>query len=239
MDDFFPTLFSKTFFVLSSQLFITWATTQILFSFLKRKDPQLEGQPISALEELKQSNPDLFATLGRLFMADLIGSIIVFLVLLFWGVNQSLAVSLSLFSVWSIMTGFQLEYVLLSVDHGVGRKVLALTTSIVLGAALIGIYSHIDFNYLQIPLFIGLIGLLIFNTVGLFKSLTSTSQRLAAIFGVALFTLYLVFDFDRLAQKNAAGANTWSAAMRLAIDIYLDIINLILQLIKLLGHSHH
>lgn len=210
-----------------------------MFSFLKRKDPQLEGQPISALEELKRSNPDLFAKLAQLFMANLIGSIIVFLILLFWGINQSLAVSLSLFSVWSIMTGFQLEYVLLRVDHGVGRKVLALTASIVLGAALIGIYSHIDFNFLQIPLFIGLIGLLIFNTVSLFRSMTSTAQRLAAVFGVALFTLYLIFDFDALSQKDASGTNTWTAAMQMAIKIYLDIINLILQLITLLGHSHH
>jgi len=49
----------------------------------------------------------------------------------------------------------------------------------------------------------------------------------------------LVLDFNSLLKKENAGENTWPDAMHLAIKIYLDIINLILQLLKLLSKHHH
>ena len=83
-----------------------------------------------------------------------------------------------LFSVWSILTGIQLEYVLLNVEEDLGRKVLALTAVIVLATALIGIYSHVDFGFLQIPLFIALCILLLFTLFNLFASMDGVKQRI-------------------------------------------------------------
>ncbi len=239
MDDLFVDLFSKTFFSLSAQLFITWATTQVLFSCLKRSDPKLGDPDVHALKELIDHNPDHFWLKRPFFMGLIWGSFALFLVLLFWGIDQPLPVSFGIFSLWSILTGIQLEYVLLTIDHGVGRKALAFTATIVLATGLIGIYSKINFSFLSIPLFIGLIGLLIFNTFSLFTAMKNTAQRLAAGFGVALFTLYLVFDFNGLSEKESSGENSWPMAMHIAIKIYLDIINLFLQLLIALGHGHH
>jgi len=42
MNNLFPTLFSKTLFIVSAQLFITWLTTHFVFLFFKRVDPKLE-----------------------------------------------------------------------------------------------------------------------------------------------------------------------------------------------------
>ena len=58
-----------------------------------------------------------------------------------------------------------------------------------------------------------------------------------AFFGVVIFTGYLLFDFNRLAQLKAQEtSNTWPVAMNLAISIYLDIINLFLDLLDLLSN---
>jgi hypothetical protein len=74
-----------------------------------------------------------------------------FLVLLFWGIDQPLGVSFSIFSAWSILTGIELEDALLNIEEGLGRKILDLTSIIVLAAALVGIYSLIAFGFLQLP----------------------------------------------------------------------------------------
>jgi FtsH-binding integral membrane protein len=49
--------------------------------------------------------------------------------------------------------------------------------------------------------------------------------------GIVIFTLYLVYDFDRLKQANIAGDNSWGTAIDIAVNIYLDIINLFIELL--------
>jgi FtsH-binding integral membrane protein len=249
VNNLFPTLFSKTLFIVSAQLFITWLTTHFVFLFFKRIDPKLEKEnPYTDIPD----NENIFTRVAEdadpryrwifsswFFYLILIFSIGLFSVLLFWGIDQPLGVSFSLFSAWSFLTGIQLEYVLLNVEEGLGRKVLALTSIIVLATALIGIYSHVDFGFLQLPLFIALTILLLFSLFNLFASIDGVKQRVLSGFGVAIFTLYLVFDFNSLLKKENAGDNTWPDAMHLAIKIYLDIINLILQLLRLFSKHHH
>lgn len=280
MNGLFPTLFSKTLFIVSAQLFITWLTTHFVFLFFKRIDPKLDKEnpyaasatdptggsisPSNTDDHANPSNPPIFPSYtdahadegvwdhlvedtdprylwvfsSFFFYSILLFSSGLFLLLLFWGIDQRLGVSFSLFSAWSILTGIELEYVLLNVEEGLGRKVLALTSIIVLATALIGIYSHVDFGFLQLPLFIALSILLLFSLFNLFVSMDGLKQRASAGFGVAIFTLYLVFDFNSLLKKQNIGDDTWPDAMRLAIKIYLDIINLFLQLLKLLSRHH-
>jgi FtsH-binding integral membrane protein len=247
--DLFPTLFSKTFFIVSAQLFITWLTTHFVFLFFTRIDPKLEKanpytdkpQDESILARMAEDTAPSYRWVfsSWFFYLILIVSTALFLVLIFWGIGQPLSVSFSFFSAWSFLTGIQLEYVLVNVEEGLGRKVLALTSIIVLATAFIGIYSRVDWGFLQLPLFIALSILLLISLFNLFVSMDGVKQRVLSGFGVVIFTLYLVFDFNSLLKKENAGENTWPDAMHLAIKIYLDIINLILQLIRLLGRRHH
>jgi FtsH-binding integral membrane protein len=250
LDAVFPTLFSKTFFIVSAQLFITWLTTHIAFEIFKRIDTKFEtANPYVNLQQPE----DVFVRMAEdtnpryrwvfswpFFLFIVFANMAVFLVLLFWGIDQTLSISFALFSAWSVLMGIELEYVLLNVEEGLGRKVLALTATVVLAAALIGIYSHVDFGFLQLPLFIALNVLLLFSVYQMFRSMSEVKQRILAGFGVGVFTLYLVVDFGLLKQKqNIENSNTWPDAMNLAMKIYLDIINLFLQLLKLLSKSHH
>jgi len=243
MDGLFPTLFSKTFFIVGTQLTITWLATHFVFCLFNRGG-EVDGTEITSnLHGMRKSNPGCAFLFSPSFIGGLLLSdIAIFLTLLFWGVHQILAISFTLFSIWSIITGVELEYTLINVDHGLGRRVLALTATIVFATALIGIYSHVNFGYLQIPLFIALCLLLLGNVIRIVWGMDSTKQRLMSICGVIIFTLYLVFDFNALAQKNASESSGWSdgwsEAMQISIKIYLDIINLFLQLLQAMSKHH-
>ena len=99
----FPTLFSKTFFILTTQLFITWLTTNLVFLFFKKIDPKLESENPYVD---KPENEDVFQHIAEetspeyrwvfskaLFYSIMAAWIGLFLVLMFWGIYQPLAVS--------------------------------------------------------------------------------------------------------------------------------------------------
>jgi len=232
----FATLFSKTFTILSLQLLITWATTITAINWFKKFYLQGKFKISASKNEAGELDLELnFNTIKPYFWALMITDIIVFLLLLFFGINN-LAIGLILFSIWSIITGLELALTLLLVDENLGGKVLAITASITAAAAVTGMYSGIRFGFLGPILFGSLTLLIAANIVRLFISIPRVSQRVIAFFGVFIFIGYLLFDFNQLADAGKDElTNTWSTAMWFAIDIYLDIVNLFLQLLDLLS----
>ena len=74
--------------------------------------------------------------------------------------------------------------------------------------------------------------------MGLFNIFYFKSRRrrlIQAYVGVILFTLYLVFDFNRLEKAIARGDESWSTAIDLAVNIYLDLINIFIDLLRILA----
>ena len=62
-------------------------------------------------------------------------------------------------------------------------------------------------------------------------------RLIQAYFGVVLFTLYLIYDFNRLEKAIARGDDSWSTAIDIAVNIYLDLINLFIDLLEILASS--
>jgi FtsH-binding integral membrane protein len=158
-----------------------------------------------------------------------------FIALMIFG-EKNLYIGFPLFTFWSILTGIELALCLISVDENLGGKVLGLTALITLITGVLGIKSHVDFSFMGSMLLFGLSLVIIAGLLRIFFSIPRWVQRLWALFGVALFSGYLLYDFSRLATKSAhADHNTWGAAMRMSISIYLDIVNLFLHLLDLLS----
>ena len=109
------------------------------------------------------------------------------------------------------------------------------TTLAVLATAALVAVSSIDFSFLGIFLFIALLLLIIISVLNAFWFKSSKISLIKAYFGVLIFTLYLVFDFNRLESLMAEGETSWSAAIDIAVNIYLDIINLFLDLLEILS----
>lgn len=230
------TLYGKTFLILGSQLGVTWISTVILLAVFRNLYYSRVAWISGGIDDRGNLDLDLdWATVKLYFWALFATNFAVFLVLLFFG-QSNLYLGIPLFTLWSILTGIELALCLISVDENLGAKVLALTALITCAAGVIGAQSGIDFSFLRAGLFGALILLIIYGLVRIFFSIPRWIQRLWAFFGIVVFTGYLLYDFHRLSllSENEA-ANTWSAAMRISISIYLDIINLFLQLLDLLS----
>lgn len=231
------TLFDKTFLILGAQLFITWVSTVLVLRYITSlyyaKTPGVLGKK----NEDGELDLDLeWSVVKPYFWTILILDIVLFLILFFVG-RSNLSIGIPIFTLWSIVTGIELALALISVDENLGGRVLALTASITSAAALIGIYSGIDFSSLGKLLLIALILLLIGNVLRIFINMARWTQRVMAFLGVLIFIGYLLFDFSKLTEASRnPDLNTWQQAMDISISIYLDIINLFLQLLDLLSN---
>lgn len=109
------------------------------------------------------------------------------------------------------------------------------TALAVLSTASLVFFTNINFSFLEGFLFIALIVLIIMGLMNAFFFRSAIFSMVRAYFGVMIFTLYLLFDFNRL--EKMADDTSWGAAIDIAINIYLDIINLFLDLLQILAES--
>ena len=151
--------------------------------------------------------------------------------------SGSTSIGLILMTISSVTFAPVLGVMMLQMDENDGLRATLLTCLITVGAGLIGTYSGIDFSFMRGFLFYGLCALLLIGFGRIFFGMTSAMIRLKAICGAVLFTLYLVYDFNRLKQFSDIGINDWSTALNMAISIYLDILNLLLEIMEAMGNS--
>ena len=109
------------------------------------------------------------------------------------------------------------------------------TTIAVLATGSLVFMSDIDFSFLGIFLFIALLILIVMSLLNMFFFKSRFLSLVKAYLGVLLFTLYLLYDFDRLESLCAEGETSWSVAIDIAVNLYLDIINLFLDLLEILA----
>ena len=114
------------------------------------------------------------------------------------------------------------------------QAMLGTTLAVFATAALVSV-SSIDFSFLGMFLFIALLLLVAVSILNIFFFKSSRISLIKAYFGVLIFTLYLVYDFNMLESQMAQGETSWSVAIDIAVNIYLDIINLFLSLLEILA----
>lgn len=229
-------LYEKTFLILGSQLALTWLSTLALIGLLRRHYHARAAWVGGAINRHGQLDLSLDWHYVKPYCWTLlvlyIGS---FFALAFFG-RHDLAYGLPLFSLWSVLGGLTLALCLVAVDENLGARVLGLTALITFAAGLIGARSGIDFAPLRAPLFAALLLLVAIGILRLFVAIDGWLRRLLALLGIVVFVGYLLYDFHHLNRLAAqAGANTWANAIHMTIEIYLDIVNLFLKLLRLLS----
>lgn len=119
------------------------------------------------------------------------------------------------------------------------NKVLGLaifsTAGITVIAAIVVFAFDFNFSFLGQGLFIALLGLIVVGLLNAFFFRSPFVRLASAYVGAVIFSLYLLYDFDRL--KAAAGDASWETAISIAISIYLDIVNLFLDLLQILSSN--
>ena len=149
--------------------------------------------------------------------------------------DLSIFFKMTLLTIASISFGPLLGALMISMDENDGLRILKLTVFITFLTAIIGIYSGIDFSSLGYILIVPLLILIIWNLLNVFMDFTSDSKRIMGFFGSFIFILFLLFDFHRLEQASANGTNDWNTAFHIGFSIYLDVLNLLLELLEAMG----
>jgi len=149
--------------------------------------------------------------------------------------DQSIFIKMIMLSIASMLFGPILGAAMIGMDENDGLRILKLTVVITFFTAIIGIYSGIDFSSLGYILIIPLFILVIWNLLNIFMNFTSASKRIMGFFGSIIFIGYLLFDFYRLEQASVNGINDWNTAFNIGFSIYLDVINLLLELLEAMG----
>ena len=107
------------------------------------------------------------------------------------------------------------------------------TTLAVIIAGTIVAFIPTDFSFLGIFLWIALLALIVVELLNAFIFKSERRRIIYSYFGVVIFSLYLIYDFNYLEKAIAAGDNSWGTAVKIAVNLYLDIINLFLDLLEI------
>lgn len=120
--------------------------------------------------------------------------------------------------------------------HNIVFQAILATAIATFGAASLVFLTNWNFSFLGGFLLMALIILLIMTLLNIFIFRSKIFSMFRAYFGVILFTLYLLFDFNQL--ESMARDESWAAAINIAVNIYLDIINLFLHLLQILSDNN-
>ena len=151
-----------------------------------------------------------------------------------------LHVGMTLFTLTNICLGPLLGWIMLMIDENDGMRALKITLIITFIAGFIGysdFYSFAQNGYLTTIMGILLFGLVVFTFINLFRGFSRATTRYVAIGGAILFTLYIIVDFNRLIYLENLNVNDWNTAFYMSYTIYLDIINLLLDILDAMGNS--
>ena len=149
-------------------------------------------------------------------------------------------VSLSMFIVYSVVSGITFSPILLVFEAGSAIFAFAAAAVLFVGFAIYGIVTKRDLMKLGSILMIGLIVLLIFTVIGIFVQMSLTSLFIS-IFGIAVFIGLTAYDAQkiRVSYDNLAadGEMLKKMSVNMALQLYLDFINLFIYLLRLMGKA--
>ena len=173
----------------------------------------------------------------------LLASIIIFNSVVMFGTlaivsafDLGVTLGMTFFTLTSLSMGPIFAFIMLEMDENDGFKALKIVFLVTLLTGFIGygdFYSFSENTIFGIILSLSLLGLIIFNLARFFIEISRSAVRVSAICGSALFSMFLLYDFNYIRQQEGTfGSNNWETAIEMAFILYLDIINLILEILE-------
>lgn len=141
-------------------------------------------------------------------------------------------------AIWGVMLGPCLRLVV--ADHGpqIVTQALLGTAGLLAVFGALGYLSNIRYQKLESILMIALLGLIVFGLGMLFFEHTPKEVNLGySVLGVLIFIGFFLVDFARLRDLSLRGETGWGVACLVAINIYLDILNVFLHLLSIFADT--
>ena len=233
LNPYFPTFLAKTFFILT--LSFVFTCLGIISAYLSAlslntgSDYQHKTTTKGVTVSSKIGGFNLFKFFWLILAINIIS------VLLLFFVKGSTNLSLGLLFLFTFTEGIVLGILLLPIVFLAAiALLLTIILTVIFGA--FGYFTNIDFEFLGVFLFIGLISLVIAGIYRIFNKVSCWKARIISSFGVLVFIGYLIFDFNNLRKlQNIEKYNNWETAIESSTNIYLDMINLFLYILDLLS----
>nr|WP_067726072.1 Bax inhibitor-1/YccA family protein [Oceanobacillus damuensis] len=89
-----------------------------------------------------------------------------------------------------------------------------------------------DLSFMGSTLFIILIGLIAFSIFNFFVPQSETMLVIVACISAVLFSVYIMYDFNRIKHRNL----TKKDVPRMVLSLYLDFVNLFMDLLRILSY---
>lgn len=141
-----------------------------------------------------------------------------------------------LYLLYAALTGLTLSGIfILYTGESIAYTFLA--TSAVFGIfAVIGKTTNIDLSKLGIYLFVGLIAIIIAEIINVFI-MSNTLNMLLIVLTIIVFCGYVAYDINRLLKSDFLSEDEDKKSIFYAFQLFLDFINLFIELLKLFGKS--
>jgi uncharacterized protein len=143
-----------------------------------------------------------------------------------------------LFIIYSITTGLTLSVIVLSYTLTSIAVVFVITAGIFGAMSLYGFVTKRDLSGIGMVLFMLLIGIVLAGIVNFFLN-SSLVSFITSVIGVIVFTGLTAYDVQRIKRigesPDFSGEDLNKLAIRGALALYLDYINLFLELLSLFG----
>lgn len=206
----------KVYSILSAQLVLTAAFTVAIFNS--------DNFRIFLL-----TNPWI------LIVSSIVSIILIYALGCYRSVARSVPLNYILLTLFTVCEALMVASICSRYDSATVMIAAAVTAAAVVGLTIYAFKSNTDFTILGGVLFAALMVLLVSSIIAIFVH-NRWLQLVIAIFGAIVFSIYIIFDTQLIIgkQSNALSIDDyiWAAMM-----LYIDIVQLFLYVLQILGNS--
>lgn len=147
--------------------------------------------------------------------------------------NMSTSTATVLYIGYTALTGLTFSSIFIAYDINSISWVF-LATAIIFGLfAFIGKVTKINLNNLGIFLLVGLLSVIVLEIINIFL-MNNTLDLMLCIISIIIFTCYVAYDMQKISK---IATNDENMAIIGAFNLYLDFINIFIELLRLFGKN--
>lgn len=141
------------------------------------------------------------------------------------------------FALYSFVTGLMLSYIFIIFSL---PSILLVFGAAALMFGVFGLYGYftkVDLTKISSILAMGLVGIIIVSLINIFLG-NAMVDTIISIVGIVIFTLFVAYDIQKIKSFSSfSNIPTDNLAIYGALQLYLDFINIFLNLLNLFGNS--
>ena len=173
---------------------------------------------------------------GGLYLLVWLAEIVIAIVLAVRIRKMSSLTATILYLFYTALTGVTFATIFAYFELGSIMIIFGVTALIMLLFGLVGYFTKIDLTKISTFLFMGILAIIIMSVVNIFIG-SETLDLGLCIIGIIIFMAYIAFDIQAIKRKLYGIENQDSLAIYGAFQLYLDFVNIFLDLLRLFGNS--